>query len=178
MWGQQRGTGPVHLESQHLSVVLGKPRQIEERGADLFQGLLDRHLLGQTVGADLDPGGTHVLGEDDVVFRRGHVGAELCRIGRVVVEGTAEAHEFYGGIGKPLPDLGPCRGIEGHLDPMAMGRAEFHALETGCRAVLEDRRDIPVLGEVVGHEAQLEGGAGKLLRRVGGHRPGRDAGQG
>ena len=60
---------------------------------------------------------------------------------------------------------------------LGTGGVELDALEPRLAAMLDDRGDVPVLGEVVGHQAELEGGASGFRRGLGGHQPGSEAGE-
>src|SRR5262245_13256539 len=45
------------------------------------------------------------------------------------------------------------------LDAMFVSRAQFDGFESGRLAILDDRRNVPVFGKIVGHKTQPESAA-------------------
>lgn len=98
------------------------------------------------------------MGEHDVVLGGGDIRFEFRGVGSVVIEGRAQAHEFDRGILELVLDFFALGGGEGDFDSVGVSGAQFDPLETGLRAIPDDGGDVPILGEVVGDEAELDGG--------------------
>lgn len=71
------------------------------------------------------------------------------------------------GCPRPLPHLGPLRRAERDLHAMPVRGPQLDGVEAGLREVGDDRRDVPVLRDVVGDRAQLQA-ARRGGRRLGG----------
>ena len=142
---------------------LSKLAHLAQRLANLFERFLHRHFLGQAVGPDFDARGAHVLGEQDVFFGGFDVLAELGLVRRVIIESAAQAKQFHFRILEALFHFRALLLGEVDLDLVRVGGAQLHAFELRRFAVLDDRGDIPIRGQVVGHQPQVHfGRTGKL----------------
>ncbi len=121
--------------------------------------------MGKAVGADLDAAGADVLGEDDVFLGGLDVFLELGLVGGVVIKDAAEAHQLDAGVLKFFLNGVALGFAEVDLDLVRVGGAEFDSLKLGLLAVLDDRVDVPIRGELVGDEPEFH-------RRVFGHKSG------
>jgi hypothetical protein len=93
--GHQAGAGAVHFQPDHLPVFRAEFPQFPQRQPDLFQGLLDRHLLGKAVRPHLHPACPHIMGKHDVFLGRFHVPPQLGGIGRVVIESASQPVQLH-----------------------------------------------------------------------------------
>jgi hypothetical protein len=85
---------------------------------------------------------------------------------------TAGSRDLHGRAFELLADLGPLRGRQRRLDAMCVRRPQLDAIEAGGGEVLDDRRNIPVLGDVVGDGPELDrvarpGGSSRLSVQAG-----------
>ena len=81
----------LHPDLDAPAVAIGSA--FPQGQADLFQSLLLRDPLGESVGAYLDAGGADVVGQPDEGLGLFDVAAQDLRIGRVIFAGAAQADQ-------------------------------------------------------------------------------------
>lgn len=96
--------------------------------------------------------------ENYVFFGGGNVFFQFVLVGSVKVKGAAQPHELDGGIGKAALNLLALRLAQGDLHFVSVPGPQFHALKMSSGAVFDDRVDVPILGQIVGHGADLHAG--------------------
>ena len=94
----------------------------------------------------------------------------------MVVERAAEAHQFNLGITEEPGHVLPLRLGQRDLNTVGVGSAQLDSFKLCRFAILDDRRDIPILGQVVSNASEadlrwfgegsgrLAGGKGVLAR--------------
>ena len=74
----------------------------------------------------------------------------------MVFAGGAETADLYRRVVEALAHLGPLRRRQRDLDAVLVRRPELDAVHADLGQVLDDGRDIPVLGDVVGDGADFK----------------------
>ena len=74
----------------------------------------------------------------------------------MIIERAAQAYQLHLGIPEPLGNILPLRLAQRDLDTVCVRGAQLDAFKQGFFAVLDDGRDVPVFGEVVGDGAQAD----------------------
>ena len=125
-----------------------------ERPPDLLERLLLGDVLRQPVGPHLDAPRPDVLREEDPLAAVLDVLPHDRRVGRVELADRAEARLQEAGVRALLPHA--CRSRRGQrpLDAVGVGRPELDALEPGLVDEAQEGVEVPVLRDVVGHEAR------------------------
>ena len=145
---------PVHLQADLLPVVGTERAHDVQRFADLLDGLLPRNVLLEAVGLHLDAAGAHVVTELDEGL--GGFDSRLEPLGVGVVESfvAAQADQGHRAVGEPLLDLHSLAQVERRLDAVGVGCTKLHAKRVGRFAVADQRREVPILAPVVGHQPE------------------------
>ena len=148
------GDQAVHFQAYLHPAACGGFPALAQGEADLFKGLLPRDpgVVVNPVGADLYPRRPHVPGQLGVFLGPLDVSAQFTLVQRVVLEGAAQAGQFDGRVIEAPADLGALLPAEIHLHPVGVGSSQLHSLEPRFLAVAYDGLQVPILGEVVGHQ--------------------------
>ena len=98
----------------------------DERFANLFEGLLDRHLLRQIVRPNFDPPAAEVGDQLDKLFARLDVVLDHGRVGRVELADRSTAPDVDARVGKAFADLLTLGFAQGRFHAMLVRRAELN----------------------------------------------------
>ena len=148
----------VHLELDMYAVILREGGALAKRLAYLFQRLLLRNVFRQTIRPHFHARGSEVVRERDPCLCLVDVLAQDGRVRRVIFADRPETTDFHGRVLKPRPHLRACGWRERDLDAMLVRRPELHGVNPGLCKVLDERREIPVLRNVVRDGAELQTG--------------------
>src|SRR5262249_38983078 len=100
-------------------------------------------------------------------------------VGRVELAGGAAAPDVDAGVGEALADLLALVAAQRRLDAVLVGGAQLDGGKADALAHLEDGGHVPLLGDVVGDDAEAEpGGVGFALAGFGGGGVGGEPGGG
>src|SRR5262249_39762000 len=110
------GAAAVDLDPDFDPGVLGRLTAGDERLADLFEGLLDRHAPGQAVGPHFDATTAEVGDQLHELLARLDLPLDLGLIRRLEFAGRAATPDFDLGIGALLADFLALRLAQRRLD--------------------------------------------------------------
>ena len=98
------------------------------------------------------------MGEDDVLFGRFDIRAELRLVWSMIIKGAAQAHQCHLRIGESLLHLIALCFAEMNFNPMRVSRPQLDAFEPGFLAVANDGRDVPIFSEVICYQTDPHSG--------------------
>ena len=147
----------VHLDPDRDAKIRRRLRALPQRQCDLLQGfpLGDSRLGLQTVGAYFDAGTAEVGGEPRVGDGAVDIPAHDRRIGVVELERTAEPGDFHAGIRECLPQLRARDRAQLQLHAMRVGSPQLDAGESGRDAHPDERGNVPLRTDLIGHESKF-----------------------
>ena len=162
--GQELRGPAVDLDADLDAEALGVLSDLVQAPADLPQGGVEVGPPGDAVGPDLHAGSAQVVREADVFLRPLDVLADDRRVGRLILEGAAEAGELDRRVGEPLFYLLAPRAGQIDLDLVRVSGPQLNPLIVQGLEPLEDRGKVPVLGDIVGDGSQLDHRSSPLER--------------
>ena len=147
---------PVHFELNHHALVRGDRAALAKRFADLLERLLLGNLLDEAVRPHLHARRTEIARQTDPLLGLIDVLAKHLWVSRLILAGRSETANLHGRVLEPFPHLRPRRRRQRNLDPMLVRRSQLDRLEAGVGEVLDERRKVPILRNVVGDGAELQ----------------------
>src|SRR5258707_11406686 len=116
-WWMRRA-GAVDLDPDLDARIVRCLAAFDQRLADLFERLFDRHALGQTVGPHLDSASTDVGGQLDELLAGLDLFPDLAGVDSLELARRAAAPRFDARIGESLLHLLALLRSQGGLHPM------------------------------------------------------------
>jgi hypothetical protein len=146
----------VHLELNHHAMVSGERAAFRECLANLLERLLLGHALRKPVGPDLHARRPDVLRQLHPLSGLIDVLADDGRVDGLELAGRAKAANPDRRRLELLPHFGARSRRQRNLHSMPVRRPQLDPIESEVGQVLDDRRDVPVLRDVVGDRTELE----------------------
>ena len=150
--------GPVHLELNVHAVILSERGAFAKRLAYLLQRLLFRDVFRQTIRPHLHARRSEVVRELHPFFGLVDVLAHDRLVCGVIFAGRPETADLHRRVLETLADIRPSLRRQRNLDAVLVRRPELHGVHPDLCEVLDDRRDIPVLRNLVRDGAELQTG--------------------
>ncbi len=154
--GEQARDGAVDLDADLDAEALGVVADLVQGAADLAEGGVEVGPPGDAVGPDLHAGRADVVRQPDVLLGPLDVLADLGRVARLVLEGAAEPGEVDRRVVEPPLHLAPLLGGQVDLDLVRVPGPQLDPRVAEPFELLQDRRQVPVLRDVVRHGPELE----------------------
>src|SRR2546422_337236 len=147
----------MDLEADLDAMLRSFASHLGKGASNSLERFLLRNTVGQSIGPHLDPLRAHIGCKPSVFLGAFDVFSELRGVRRMELEGASQARKGDRRVLKACADLLPLIGAERDFHPVSMGGPQLDRLKLCFSSVLDDGIDIPVFGQVVGHQAELQG---------------------